>query len=159
MLLNSIQWTDLRYSGCMAQTAAGAIKVAAKKVGLSEDEYKRRLSAGLKRCTKCKQWKNTSEYGIDTSRFDGQKAACRTCSRVPVKRAQRFIATAREKQRAHDAIRWAVKRGFMTAAITLKCSRCHAPAKQYHHHKGYAREHVLNVIPLCVSCHRKADLL
>ncbi len=44
----------------MAQTKQGAIKIAAKKANLSVEEYLRKVQKGLKKCTFCKEWKQTS---------------------------------------------------------------------------------------------------
>ena len=66
----------------MAQTTAGALKIAAKKAGLSFDEYSACLAAGQRRCTKCKTWKAVSEFGRDRTRYDGVDRSCFACRRV-----------------------------------------------------------------------------
>lgn len=48
-----------------------------------------------------------------------------------------------------------VKSGKIPRAKELTCVTCGKPARHYHHHRGYAREHWEDVIPVCVSCHRK----
>lgn len=59
---------------------SGAVKAAAKAVGLTESEYIARRSSGLKRCTKCKTWKLVSSaFRPDKSRTDGISATCRVC--------------------------------------------------------------------------------
>lgn len=58
-----------------------------------------------------------------------------------------------ERQKARDVITMAVRTGHLPRAGTLLCNTCDKPAKEYHHHLGYAREHRLNVIPLCRGCH------
>ena len=63
----------------MAGTAEGAIKVAAKRVGLSEAEYRERFAAGLKWCIKCRSWKSQDEFCKDASRWDGRASACSAC--------------------------------------------------------------------------------
>lgn len=64
----------------MAQTRLGAIKVAARKVGVSLTEYQDRIEAGLKHCFKCRQWKTKSEFNRDTSRYDKLSASCAVCN-------------------------------------------------------------------------------
>lgn len=64
----------------MAQTKNGAIKCAAKKAGITIDEYLQRTEAGLKKCTNCKQWKPSNYFAKDRSRFDSLKSKCRDCA-------------------------------------------------------------------------------
>ncbi len=63
----------------MAQTREGAVKIAAKKAGISVEEYRQRMEHGLKKCSTCKQWKTTDSFTKDNSRFDGLKSRCREC--------------------------------------------------------------------------------
>ena len=58
-----------------------------------------------------------------------------------------------EKRQAKNAVAYAVRSGKLPPAKTLQCF-CGNQAKHYHHHKGYATEHWLDVIPVCVKCHR-----
>ena len=67
----------------MAQTKDGAIKVAAKKAGITTDEYISKVESGLKRCTKCKTWKSRDDFGTDNSRSDKKDSKCANCQRVP----------------------------------------------------------------------------
>lgn len=56
---------------------------------------------------------------------------------------------------AHMAILRAVKQG-MKPATAFICADCgKEQAEEYHHHKGYDKEHWLDVIPLCLPCHVK----
>lgn len=66
----------------MAQTKDGAIKAAAKKAGLSIEEFLARREAGLKKCTICKKWKSLDNFCIDRSRGDGLSAKCVDCRTV-----------------------------------------------------------------------------
>lgn len=59
----------------------GVMKIAAARVGMSLQEYQERLSRGLKRCWKCKEWKHTDDFTIDCSRGDGLSSACYDCIR------------------------------------------------------------------------------
>lgn len=69
----------------MAQTPEGAAKIAAKKAGLDVGEYLARRTAGLKRCTGCKEWKPLSMFNVDQSRSDGVAARGHCCTRVSVR--------------------------------------------------------------------------
>ena len=37
---------------------------------------------------------------------------------------------------------------------TLTCIQCGKPAREYHHHLGYAPEHWLDVVPVCSACNK-----
>lgn len=58
-----------------------------------------------------------------------------------------------QNRQARIAVMHAVSRGKLPRVKTLACARCGQPAKEYHHHKGYAQEHWLDVEPLCKKCH------
>lgn len=64
-------------------SAAGVEKVAARRAGLTVDEYRRRLASGLKWCTSCKEWHPRSAFTKDATRFDGLDAHCTRARRVP----------------------------------------------------------------------------
>ena len=59
-----------------------------------------------------------------------------------------------ENRKARTAVRYAVVTGRLSPANIFKCL-CGKQAIEYHHHKGYARKHWFNVIPICRSCHLK----
>jgi NUMOD3 motif/HNH endonuclease len=69
----------------MAQTKEGAIKCAAKKIGITIEEYTQKQLDNKKRCTKCKLWQDKSLFSKDASRFDELKAQCHLCTRVKEK--------------------------------------------------------------------------
>ena len=66
-------------------SAAGVLKVAAHRLGLTVEEYTARRAAGLKWCTGCRTWRPVGAFGQDRTRQDGQCARCFACSRVPVR--------------------------------------------------------------------------
>ena len=57
-----------------------------------------------------------------------------------------------EKYAAHNHIAKQIHRGQRPPAKELKCE-CGEQAKVYHHHRGYAKEHKSDVIPMCQPCH------
>lgn len=71
----------------------GGLKSAAGKLGLTLEEYQKRVASGLKRCWCCKQWKPVTEFSMDHSRSDGIAAKCYECCREnttkPSKRERR----------------------------------------------------------------------
>src|SRR5712691_3789691 len=60
----------------------GILKVAAKQLGLSLEEYMAHIDAGEKWCHKGKHWKAVAGFGIDRTRGDGHKAVCQDCDYV-----------------------------------------------------------------------------
>ncbi len=64
-------------------------------------------------------------------------------------------------QRLQDKARIAVGRliqsGKLPRADALICAHCQLVcAAEYHHFNGYEPEHWLDVVPLCIPCHKKA---
>jgi 5-methylcytosine-specific restriction endonuclease McrA len=65
----------------MAVTKTGADKIAAKKIGISLDQYYRLQNSGMKWCTKGKHWQPVAHFNVDRSRGSGLSSNCRSCSR------------------------------------------------------------------------------
>lgn len=53
---------------------------------------------------------------------------------------------------AHSAVRKALKTGRLHRKLICSECFCHGPTN-FHHHKGYAKEHRLDVVELCAGCH------
>jgi len=64
-----------------------------------------------------------------------------------------------EQIKAKDAVKYAIKVGKLPRANKLVCHYCGNQAREYHHHKGYAPQHRLDVIQICSSCHKKQHSL
>jgi hypothetical protein len=61
-----------------------------------------------------------------------------------------------ERHRAVSAVYYAIKRGRIIRP--MKCSNCELKCKpDAHHHRGYAKEHHLEIVWLCRSCHTQAN--
>ena len=70
------------------------------------------------------------------------------------KRVREYRESSPEKYKAHNAVTNAITRLDLPHASGLVCESCQeAQAQQYHHHNGYAPEHVLDVVALCTTCH------
>jgi 5-methylcytosine-specific restriction endonuclease McrA len=69
----------------MAQTKLGAIKVRAKKLGMSVEEYRAKQDAGLKFCYSCEEWKPLTSFGKDVTRYDGLSPKCLDCWHVKIR--------------------------------------------------------------------------
>lgn len=57
----------------------GTWKIAAKKHGMTFDEYASRINNGEKHCTKCNMWKPIEQFAKDSSRSDGYQVRCKDC--------------------------------------------------------------------------------
>ena len=68
-------------------------------------------------------------------------------------RKQRILHPYRMK--ARNAVSCAVIAGRLFHPDTLRCHYCPVRAGQYHHHRGYAKKHWLDVQPVCQKCHAK----
>lgn len=58
------------------------------------------------------------------------------------------------KSKARTKVSVGVRRGIIPRVSTLTCVHCGRPAQEYHHHNGYDEPHWLDVIPLCIPCHK-----
>ena len=58
------------------------------------------------------------------------------------------------QRKARNAVNLAIRTGKIPCIDSLQCL-CGNQAKQYHHHKGYAPEFWLDVVPVCRKCHIK----
>ena len=135
----------------------GVLKVAAKRLGLSLEQYQKNIDNGLKWCTVCKQWRPQELFGIDKYRGSGLRAPCFTCSRVHQRKQRRCLAPSKNiQQKAAYTVNRAIKKGYLADPKSLPCINCGNQAENYHHHLGYDRNHWLDVQALCKKCHVRA---
>lgn len=57
-----------------------AEKSAAKKTGLTVEEWRARRAAGLRHCFRCRAWHPIEMFSIDKSRAQGRTASCKACT-------------------------------------------------------------------------------
>lgn len=81
-------------------------KVAAKRIGISYDEYLLKIISE-KWCTKCKSWQRKTSFNIDKSRGDGLTAKCHNCVRVnrPHKSHKGRVSTFKGKNHTEETKR------------------------------------------------------
>lgn len=132
----------------------GILKVSAKRIGISFDEYTTNVNSGFKYCWKCQQWKLAEMFGIDKSRYDGLNSSCQKCRRPKTGLPKLPSQQPFEKQ-ARWAVNHAISAGRMTKPCNLPCFDCGKQAKEYDHHKGYKKENWFTVQAVCSSCHKK----
>lgn len=160
----------------MAQTAEGAIKCAAAKVGISVAAYAAKVANGEKWCSGCSAWHRLCEFGFDASRFDGRAAHCSKARRErfyhhepipPDKRRPMGVPPAPprdgDKRQARQRINVEVRTGRRPHPNMFPCSDCGHIWKrgerrhEYDHYLGYAAEHHYDVQPVCTKCHSMRD--
>lgn len=65
-----------------------------------------------------------------------------------------FAELVKLKKAARRCVHSAVRRGRLPRVTTLICVECgERQAEHYHHYKGYAVEHRLDVVAVCARCH------
>lgn len=138
----------------MTGTRAGVALTAARRVGVSLEEYQRHVVAGEKWCIGHKAWHPRSAFQVDRSRGDGLKARCRACPSVDSQRDPLHL-------KARQAVRHAVVKQRIPKPNDLPCIDCghvvvgrdRSRRHEYDHHLGYAPEHWLDVEAVCTLCH------
>ena len=146
---------DGHYPYCKTCTDAQVREYQASDAGQKKmREY--RQSAAFKE--KRRKIRNTPEYKAQMRAYKqskkGREAAARynqSSKRAVI--AARYAHNHRQECSAHWAIGCYVRSGRMPRASQCICSMCGNQADHYHHHNGYDKDHVLDVIPLCHSCH------
>jgi hypothetical protein len=134
----------------------------------------------MKNCTKCKIDKNESEFSKDKGSRDGLHAHCRQCRqqyrlnnsgkniqyniqyrlehtddllKYKKRYNKKYKISNPVKHKAHKAVTIAIALGKLPAAKDCICKYCPSQAVEYHHY-SYDIKNWLDVIPLCVCCHR-----
>jgi hypothetical protein len=155
-------------------SAEGVRKAAAKRVGLTIEEYDARIAAGEKWCTGCKEWHPRGMFKVDKSRSDGLAAACtknrkqryrETYQPRPRPEPGRRFVAARDDDRlqARGRVNYLVNAGLMADPNDVPCVDCgHVWAlgerrHEYDHHRGYAAEHHEAVEAVCTTCHHARE--
>ena len=96
--------------------------------------------------------KKRIEQAVEWSKKNKEKR-----SRIAIARNKRELALFPEKVRARALVNQRVRFGRMPHASSLQCEKCGNSAHHYHHHKGYVKPHVYDVVPLCRTCHKAED--
>jgi hypothetical protein len=157
----------------MAGTVEGVRKTAAKRIGVTLDEYERRLSAGERWCFACKSWHLRSAFHVDRSRSDGLARACRESRNLggreryePVPEDQRRtpgpvaqVPRDGDVLQARARVALLVRTGRMRSAAELPCFDCGHVGDdrrhEYDHYLGYGATHHEDVQPVCSVCHSR----
>lgn len=155
----------------MAITKTGAIKIAAKKAGVTVPRYLYlRDILGLKRCSGCKIWHKKTDFGRDKSRVDGiatqcldyrgRKARADYIPKTPILNGRSFVpARNGDKKQARRRVNYFVEAGLIPSPNDLPCTDCGniwsegETRHEYDHYLGYDAENHERVQPVCSRCH------
>ena len=67
----------------------------------------------------------------------------------------RYYENNPQKRAARNAVSVAVRSGKLPKVKTLICSICNIrQAEHYHHHRGYDKDYWVDVVPVCIICHK-----
>jgi len=61
--------------------------------------------------------------------------------------------------KARHAVSHAIEAGRLPRPDCFPCYFCQKTSQEYHHHKGYEPEHWLDVVPACIPCHRRKEVI
>jgi hypothetical protein len=114
----------------------------------------------IKKCIKCEEEKDLSDFYKNKRTKSGYYAFCKKCH---CERTDNYSKTdkgkeVKRKERARDASNYAVRSGKIPSPKDQACSGCGCQAQEYHHHLGYAEENWLDVLPMCKKCHVQEHL-
>ncbi len=153
----------------MAGTYIGTWKQAAKRAGLSLDDYLARKDAGEKWCVGHKALHPQTAFPKDASRPDGLATVCGEFRRqrardryIPRPGPHRFgpppsPARDGDREQARRRVNALARRGRIPPPSELPCVDCGHQGDdrrhEYDHHLGYGSEHHLDVQPVCTRCH------
>ena len=157
----------------MPQTSQGALKVLAKKRGMSVEALQQRLETESF-CFMCEQWKERGQFDIDRSRSNGVARACKVCKHgkhraTYIKKGfpRRYGPAADaprdgDKKQARHRVNLHVDHGWIPDPNALPCTDCgheYAGDKrhEYDHYLGYDAEHHLDVQVVCSTCHHARE--
>ena len=153
----------------MSGNTEGAIRAAAKRLGMSEQEYRAKVSAGLKWCIGCKVWHGATQFGVDSTRSDGRSSRCiknrsdYSKSRYiphPGPKGKPFPtvpARPGDKLQARRRVNFLIESGKLPKPSSVPCVDCghigNDRRHEYDHFLGYEPEHHEHVQPVCQECH------
>lgn len=81
----------------------GVLKIAAKRAGISYEEYINKINNKEKFCWKCNCWKTNDRFGVDNSRYDSLASNCFDCRRKTGKPKNRLTDKKRQARNAVPA--------------------------------------------------------
>ena len=139
------------------------------KICPSCGEGKDLLAGFHKDCTRpdgatiyCKRCRNKAQLLYVENNKDAQKERLSKWRKTENGRQSQLVRNKRynkkypERYRAERFIVYCISKGALLPARTKKCEHCGKQAQHYHHWNGYEPINYLEIIPLCMPCHRMA---
>lgn len=104
---------------------------------------------------KCRACQSAYDKANGARKLEMERLRMQTNKGKEVRRRANINARQRhpEQVKAHNAITNAVRDGKLPHVSTQVCQKCGNKAQQYHHH-SYDPDFWLDVVPLCIKCHR-----
>lgn len=144
---------------------------AAKRLGVTVEEYVQRRLGGEKWCSKCRDWHVVAAFGVDRTRGDGLAPSCLKSKSVrqralKLRRPRRgWLVVTRDgdKKQARRRVNYLVEQGRIPHPDDLPCMDCsdevfsHRYRHEYDHARGYDGANQLYVEPVCSKCHRNRE--
>lgn len=120
----------------------------AKRYYKCEETHQTVKGVKLKRCTKCKRWKEVSEFCKDRARKDGLKIYCNSCSNAYALKSHR-----KNKKSVRDYLRYEERHRVIRGFKEKLCSRC----KQWKYYSDFYKNNRSNdgLSVSCKECERK----
>ena len=151
------------------------MKKNAQTAGMSIETYLAKIAQGLRHCYACQQWRVSTEFSIDRSRWDGSARICSLCMKQ--RSQQRYIRKRPprqsgpqphpprdgDKRQARHRVNQLVLWRKLPHPNALPCVDCghiwHEGERrhEYDHYLGYAAAHHEDVQVVCSSCHHQRD--
>lgn len=107
--------------------------MAAKKLGISADEYIAKINQNLKHCYACKTWVDLSLFGNDKSRYDGKTAKCKSCLS---KHSSDSPSKIERDEKLENGLKWCRACRMWLSAEKVKSGVC-----QFHANEEYRRHY------------------
>jgi len=103
----------------------------------------------LKRCTKCKRWKEVSEFCKDRARKDGLRIYCKSCNNAYVLKHQR-----KNKKAVREYLRYEYRHRVIRGLKEKLCSKC----RQWKYYSDFSKNRRAKdgLAFKCKECERKS---
>lgn len=117
----------------------GVLKIAAKRIGISFEEYMENLVAGLKWCTGCQGWRQRKKFWRNKAKSDGLGAYCSECqaARYTIKR----VGTKERRQKRVLGLYWCKRcEGWVSEDLMVFGSNKYSSGLCREHYNAAQRE-------------------
>lgn len=153
----------------------GVMKTAARRVGVSFEEYMGRVTAGEKWCMGCRTFHPVAAFGSDAKRSDTLDVVCRTHKNRHARANYVSQATGakpgpprgaerdNDVRQARRTVNHLIETGELPRPNDVPCTDCghvYVPGErrhEYDHYKGYRTGFHTVVQAVCTTCHHARE--